>query len=67
MVRPGREWMIEPSRKSYRELCELLGEKNVTLVPKRGGGSASNGPGRYRAASHPRQRSAFATPGQGPG
>ncbi len=67
MVRPAREWTIEPSRESYRELCELLGERNVTLAPKRSAGSATNGPGRYRAASHPRQRSAFATPGQGPG
>ena len=67
LVRPAREWMIEPSRKSYEELCELLGEQNVTLVPRRGSGPPLNGPGRYRPADHPRQRSVFAPPGQGPG
>jgi hypothetical protein len=55
---------VAPSRDLYDQLCGLLGQQNVVLMPKKTNG---NGNGRRTWPSRPSQRTAFAEPGQGPG
>jgi DNA polymerase-3 subunit alpha len=71
-VRPARGWFISPSRDLYRQLCQLLGQENVVLQPRRPNGPGANGSydaagRRFHGPPRSRQRSAFAPSGQGPG
>jgi DNA polymerase-3 subunit alpha len=64
VVKPSAGWLVAPSRDLYDQLCGLLGQQNVVLMPKKTNG---NGNGRRTWPSRPSQRTAFAEPGQGPG
>ncbi len=73
VVQCSQEWLVAADRGLYRELCDLLGEENVLLIPRRNNGTRGNAsaPGnggrRFYRAGRQRQQSVFARTGQEPG
>ncbi|MCD6303890.1 MAG: DNA polymerase III subunit alpha, partial [Planctomycetes bacterium] len=52
-IRTDRKWSVKPSRDFLRRCCELLGEENLLLRPKRPGGNGRRGFRRQGGARQP--------------
>lgn len=42
-IRPSNEWFVSPDKQFYEEICSIVKEENVTLVPRKNSSSSGNG------------------------